>query len=153
MNYNIINTFRNATVVNLVPVDICQVTDLAPPYSSLQILINTTSQPSNPERSCAATVLLAMVLAVIVVLTIIGNALVIVSIVVSSNLRTTTYYFIANLALADLLLGTTVLPFSASLEVLQYWAFGQVFCDMWAAVDVLCCTASILSLCVISIDR
>ncbi|CAG5123423.1 unnamed protein product, partial [Candidula unifasciata] len=153
MNYNIIHVFRNATVVNSAPVDIRQLADFASPYSPAQTAVNTTSQLSHTDRSCAATVFLAMVLAIIVVLTIIGNALVIVSIVVSTNLRTTTYYFIANLALADLLLGTTVLPFSATLEVLQYWVFGQVFCDMWAAIDVLCCTASILSLCVISIDR
>ena len=31
--------------------------------------------------------------------------------------------------------------------------FGPTFCDIWAAVDVLCCSASIMSLCVISIDR
>lgn len=35
----------------------------------------------------------------------------------------------------------------------QVWLFGQLFCDIWAAIDVLCCTASIFSLCVISIDR
>ena len=43
--------------------------------------------------------------------------------------------------------------FSAVLEILDYWAFGQTFCDIWAAMDVLSCTASIMSLCVISIDR
>ncbi|MBN3307071.1 ADA1A protein, partial [Amia calva] len=58
-----------------------------------------------------------------------------------------------NLAVADLLLSTAVLPFSASLEALGYWVFGRVFCNIWAAVDVLCCTASILSLCLISVDR
>ncbi|XP_059208072.1 alpha-1B adrenergic receptor-like [Centropristis striata] len=42
---------------------------------------------------------------------------------------------------------------SATLEVLDHWVFGRIFCDIWAAVDVLCCTASIMSLCVISIDR
>ena len=94
-----------------------------------------------------------LVLATIVIMTIIGNILVLLAVFVNSHLRGTTHYFIANLALADLLLGTTVLPFSASLEIIQYWAFGQIFCDIWAAVDVLCCTASILSLCVISIDR
>lgn len=36
---------------------------------------------------------------------------------------------------------------------MDYWVFGRIFCDIWAAVDVLCCTASIMSLCVISIDR
>ncbi|ERE69778.1 alpha-1D adrenergic receptor-like protein [Cricetulus griseus] len=39
------------------------------------------------------------------------------------------------------------------MEVLGFWAFGRTFCDVWAAVDVLCCTASILSLCTISVDR
>lgn len=45
------------------------------------------------------------------------------------------------------------LRFCLSLQVLDYWVFGRIFCDIWAAVDVLCCTASIMSLCVISIDR
>ncbi len=45
------------------------------------------------------------------------------------------------------------LRYFLSLQVLDYWVFGRIFCDIWAAVDVLCCTASIMSLCVISIDR
>ncbi|TRY60716.1 hypothetical protein DNTS_016447 [Danionella cerebrum] len=82
-----------------------------------------------------------------------GNILVILSVVCNRHLRSPTNYFIVNLAIADLLLGTTVLPVSATLEILDYWVFGRIFCDVWAAVDVLCCTASIMSLCVISIDR
>ena len=31
--------------------------------------------------------------------------------------------------------------------------FGDVLCDVWVAFDVLCCTASILNLCMISVDR
>lgn len=128
------------------------------PHSFTIELDQTSGNASNisttiEQRSCLSTILLTMVLAVIVLLTISGNVLVIASVVLNANLRTTTNYFIANLAIADLLLGTTVLPFSATLEVLQYWVFGQIFCDVWAAIDVLCCTASILSLCVISIDR
>ncbi|KAG7515394.1 hypothetical protein JOB18_007369 [Solea senegalensis] len=94
-----------------------------------------------------------MVLAFFIMFAIVGNVLVIVSVVCNRHLRIPTNYFIINLAIADLLLGTTVLPVSATLEVLDYWVFGQIFCDIWAAVDVLCCTASIMSLCVISIDR
>ena len=114
-----------------------------------------TTEPlsASVHRPLVATILIALALALIVILTITGNVLVIASVALHSNLRTTTNYFIANLAIADLLLGTTVLPFSATWEVLQYWVFGQIFCDIWAAIDVLCCTASILSLCVISIDR
>ncbi|CAH0763515.1 unnamed protein product [Diatraea saccharalis] len=33
------------------------------------------------------------------------------------------------------------------------WIFGDVWCSVWLAVDVWMCTASILNLCVISLDR
>nr|XP_023679640.1 alpha-1A adrenergic receptor-like [Paramormyrops kingsleyae] len=96
---------------------------------------------------------LGMVLGVFIVSAIVGNILVILSVVCNKHLRIPTNYFIVNLAIADLLLSTSVLPVSAILEILNYWVFGRIFCDIWAAVDVLCCTASIMSLCVISIDR
>ncbi|XP_037329036.2 alpha-1D adrenergic receptor [Pungitius pungitius] len=92
-------------------------------------------------------------LSVFISVAILGNILVILSVVCNKHLQTVTNFFIVNLAMADLLLSLIVLPFSASLEVLGCWVFGRVFCNIWAAVDVLCCTASILSLCVISIDR
>ncbi|CAG5117142.1 unnamed protein product [Candidula unifasciata] len=114
---------------------------------------NATATPQAIGYSNAAAASIAIILGIIVVLTITGNLLVIASVAINPHLRTTTYYFIANLAVADLLLGFAVLPFSATLEVLQYWVFGRIFCHIWAAFDVLCCTASILSLCVISIDR
>ncbi|KAL8206579.1 UNVERIFIED_CONTAM: Alpha-1D adrenergic receptor [Gekko kuhli] len=92
-------------------------------------------------------------LALFILSAIVGNILVILSVACNRHLQTVTNYFIINLAIADLLLSTTVLPFSATLDVLGFWAFGRVFCDIWAAVDVLCCTASIMSLCIISVDR
>ncbi|XP_049901419.1 alpha-1D adrenergic receptor [Epinephelus moara] len=92
-------------------------------------------------------------LSVFILVAIVGNILVILSVVCNKHLQTVTNFFIVNLAMADLLLSIIVLPFSASLEVLGCWVFGRVFCNIWAAVDVLCCTASILSLCIISIDR
>lgn len=92
-------------------------------------------------------------LAVFILAAIVGNILVILSVLCNKHLQTVTNFFIVNLAIADLLLSIIVLPFSASLEVLGCWVFGRIFCNIWAAVDVLCCTASILSLCIISIDR
>ncbi|XP_066501361.1 alpha-1A adrenergic receptor [Hoplias malabaricus] len=108
---------------------------------------------SSAPFSLSRAVAVAVVLGAFIVFAIVGNILVILSVVCNRHLRIPTNYFIINLAMADLLLGTTVLPVSATLEVLDRWLFGRIFCDIWAAVDVLCCTASIMSLCVISIDR
>ncbi|XP_044046796.1 alpha-1D adrenergic receptor [Siniperca chuatsi] len=94
-----------------------------------------------------------IILSIFILVAIVGNILVILSVVCNKHLQTVTNFFIVNLAMADLLLSIIVLPFSASLEVLGCWVFGRVFCNIWAAVDVLCCTASILSLCIISVDR
>ncbi|KAL4601665.1 hypothetical protein GN956_G25676 [Arapaima gigas] len=110
-------------------------------------------------RSCANLTLDPQVigagvfLCVFILVAIVGNILVILSVLCNRHLQTVTNFFIVNLAIADLLLSIVVLPFSASLEVFGCWLFGRVFCNIWAAVDVLCCTASIMSLCVISIDR
>lgn len=123
-------------------------------YSPGNFTNGTAGNRTEPgELELTRAIPLGLVLGAFIVFAIAGNILVILSVVCNRHLRTPTNYFIINLAIADLLLGTTVLPVSATLEILNYWVFGRIFCDMWAALDVLCCTASIMSLCVISIDR
>ncbi|XP_026153678.1 alpha-1A adrenergic receptor isoform X1 [Mastacembelus armatus] len=111
------------------------------------------SSSTYPEVDVTKAVVLGMVLVVFAVFGVLGNILVILSVLFHHHWRSVTHYFIANLAAADLLLSSAVLPFSATSEALGRWVFGRSFCSVWAALDVLCCTASILSLCVISIDR
>ncbi|XP_021096044.1 alpha-1B adrenergic receptor isoform X2 [Heterocephalus glaber] len=113
----------------------------------------TSSNSTLPQLDVTRAISVGLVLGAFILFAIVGNILVILSVACNRHLRTPTNYFIVNLAIADLLLSFTVLPFSAALEVLGYWVLGRIFCDIWAAVDVLCCTASILSLCAISIDR
>ncbi|KAM6441594.1 alpha-1D adrenergic receptor isoform 2-T2 [Liasis olivaceus] len=115
--------------------------------------VHSNSSSSLALRLTLQSVGVGVFLAIFILLAIVGNILVILSVACNRHLRTVTNYFIINLAIADLLLSTTVLPFSATLEVLDLWVFGRIFCDIWAAVDVLCCTASIMSLCIISVDR
>ncbi|XP_077869823.1 putative G-protein coupled receptor No9 [Saccoglossus kowalevskii] len=92
-------------------------------------------------------------LGVLNLMVICGNILVILAVGISRKLRSVTNHFIVSLAMADLLLGVSVLPFSATLELLSFWVFGKTWCVIWLAVDVLICTASILNLCAISLDR
>ncbi|XP_007897881.2 D(1C) dopamine receptor [Callorhinchus milii] len=44
------------------------------------------------------------------------------------------------------------MPWKAVTEVAGRWLFGS-FCDTWIAFDIMCSTASILNLCIISLDR
>ncbi|XP_037504709.1 alpha-1A adrenergic receptor [Rhipicephalus sanguineus] len=109
---------------------------------------------TEPTRMVPAALLKGSFLLAIILMAISGNLMVLLAVSLNANLRTATNCLIVNLALADLLLGASVLPFSAALEIFdKQWYFGQIFCHVWAATDVLCCTASINSLCVISVDR
>uniref|UniRef100_A0A1A9WB44 G-protein coupled receptors family 1 profile domain-containing protein n=1 Tax=Glossina brevipalpis TaxID=37001 RepID=A0A1A9WB44_9MUSC len=86
--------------------------------------------------------------------TVFGNSLVILAVIRERYLHTATNYFITSLAVADCLVGLVVMPFSALYEVLDNtWFFGTDWCDIWRSLDVLFSTASILNLCVISLDR
>ena len=58
-----------------------------------------------------------VVLGVINVMVVVGNILVIAAVHQSSKLRSVTNLFIVSLAVADLLVGLAVLPFSSTLEV------------------------------------
>jgi len=46
-----------------------------------------------------------------------------------------------------------VMPYAVLYELRGQWTFGWAFCYFWISCDVMCCTASILHLCVISVDR
>uniref|UniRef100_A0A3B4AKX6 Alpha-1A adrenergic receptor n=1 Tax=Periophthalmus magnuspinnatus TaxID=409849 RepID=A0A3B4AKX6_9GOBI len=120
---------------------------------NMSTLCSNCSVSFYPEVDISKTVIMGIVMVVFFIFGILGNMLVILSVLFHHHWRSVTHYFIVNLAAADLLLSSAVMPFSAASEALGRWVFGRTFCSVWAALDVLCCTASILSLCVISIDR
>uniref|UniRef100_A0A452SZG1 5-hydroxytryptamine receptor 7 n=1 Tax=Ursus maritimus TaxID=29073 RepID=A0A452SZG1_URSMA len=70
------------------------------------------------------------------------------------KLRQPSNYLIVSLALADLSVAVAVMPFVSVTDLIGgKWIFGHFFCNVFIAMDVMCCTASIMTLCVISIDR
>ncbi|XP_033713347.1 LOW QUALITY PROTEIN: D(1B) dopamine receptor [Tursiops truncatus] len=100
-----------------------------------------------------AQVVTACLLTLLIVWTLLGNVLVCASIVRSRHLRARmTYVFIVSLAVSDLFVALLVMPWKAVAEVAGYWPFGA-FCDIWVGFDITCSTASILNLCIISVDR
>ena len=95
----------------------------------------------------------AIILTLIITLTIVGNILVILSVFTYKPLRIVQNFFIVSLAVADLTVAILVLPFNVAYSILGRWEFGIHICKMWLTSDVLCCTASILNLCAIALDR
>lgn len=105
------------------------------------------------DLSTLAGYLLAGVLVVLIVVTVIGNTLIILAVCTTRRLRTVTNCFVMSLAMADWMVGTFVMPPAVAVHLVGSWQLGWWLCDIWISLDVLLCTASILSLCAISIDR
>lgn len=103
-----------------------------------------------PEWEAAVT---AASLSLIILLTVIGNILVILSVFTYKPLRIVQNFFIVSLAVADLTVALLVLPFNVAYSILGRWEFGIHMCKTWLTCDVMCCTASILNLCAIALDR
>ncbi|OXB75924.1 UNVERIFIED_CONTAM: hypothetical protein H355_012892 [Colinus virginianus] len=110
--------------------------------------LNESNADQKPQYNYYA-VLLTLLIFVIVF----GNVLVCMAVSREKALQTTTNYLIVSLAVADLLLATLVMPWVVYLEVVGEWRFSRIHCDIFVTLDVMMCTASILNLCAISIDR
>ncbi|XP_076025522.1 5-hydroxytryptamine receptor 7-like [Genypterus blacodes] len=130
----------------------------ASPSASSQPLVMETNGTRCGEQILSygrvEKVLIGGVLTMLTLSTICGNLLVVISVCFVKKLRQPSNYLIVSLALADLSVALAVMPFVSITDLIGgQWIFGQFFCNVFIAMDVMCCTASIMSLCVISIDR
>ncbi|XP_036384677.1 alpha-2B adrenergic receptor-like [Megalops cyprinoides] len=106
-----------------------------------------------PPYSPEATAAFATVITLMMLFTIFGNILVIIAVLTSRSLRGPQNLFLVSLAAADILVATLIIPFSLANELMGYWYFRSVWCEIYLALDVLFCTSSIVHLCAISLDR
>ncbi|KAF0307941.1 Alpha-2C adrenergic receptor [Amphibalanus amphitrite] len=98
-------------------------------------------------------VLTSVVVTLIMIVVVVGNMLVIIAIATEKALKGIQNWFIASLAVADFMVGLIIMPFSLAQELMGYWLFGELWCSLHAAIDVLACTSSINNICLISLDR
>ena len=125
--------------------------DMEDSNSSISGAVNPRSD--GPGIPLLEAVLFAMFTSICICVTVIGNILVVMSVFTYRPLRNVPNFFIVSLAVADLAVAILVMPFNVANFCVGYWVFGKIFCNMWLTFDILTCTASILNLCAIAIDR
>uniref|UniRef100_A0AC34RIY3 G-protein coupled receptors family 1 profile domain-containing protein n=1 Tax=Panagrolaimus sp. JU765 TaxID=591449 RepID=A0AC34RIY3_9BILA len=91
---------------------------------------------------------------VIIAMTVIGNILVVIAVFSYRPLKKVQNYFLVSLAASDLAVAIVVMP----LHVVKFlangkWLLGVTMCQLFTTMDILLCTASILNLCAIALDR
>ncbi|KAM3878508.1 D(1B) dopamine receptor [Diretmus argenteus] len=129
-----------------------QGSDSAPVHLE-EIMLNSTEATSDGRNELIVRTVTGCLLSLLILCTLLGNILVCAAVLRFRHLRTkVTNIFIVSLALSDLFVAILVMPWKAVAEVAGYWPFGT-FCNVWVAFDIMCSTASILNLCIISVDR
>ncbi|XP_049632026.1 D(1A) dopamine receptor [Suncus etruscus] len=119
----------------------------------MRTLNHSAMDGARVERNFSFRILTACFLSVLILSTLLGNTLVCAAVIRFRHLRSkVTNFFVISLAVSDLLVAVLVMPWKAVAEIAGFWPFGA-FCNIWVAFDIMCSTASILNLCVISVDR
>ncbi|KAL4222913.1 G-protein coupled receptor [Mactra antiquata] len=128
-------------------------------FTEVSVNVSNVTSPANvvfshiPKYEVPVMVTICIVLSVMILATIMGNVFVIAAIILERSLQGVSNYLILSLAVTDLLVAACVMPLSLVHEISVNWFLGNTVCDLWISCDVLCCTASILHLVAISLDR
>jgi hypothetical protein len=124
-----------------------------------KVILDSASNLSETETNGdgfhpnAGTIVLGAFLFLLICLTILGNSLVLMAVIMRRKLRTVSNMFIVSLSLTDFLLGSIVMIPSALQEIFEEWVFVHEYCAVWVSFDVMLSSASVLNVCLISIDR
>ncbi|KAK6034004.1 7 transmembrane receptor [Cooperia oncophora] len=122
------------------------------PYDDSSPSSSTTHSSTYPSSMLLRTLLSVAVLLMIVV-TIVGNGLVFLAVVLVRKLKQPANFLIISLAIADFFVGLLVMPLAFIDLLFTEWPLGRSMCKLWTTADLTLCTASIVSLCAISVDR
>ncbi|XP_053230418.1 G-protein coupled receptor 83-like isoform X2 [Podarcis raffonei] len=105
------------------------------------------------SQSSRVRALLIMAYSVIICISLFGNLLVCHVVVKNKKMHTATSLFIANLAVADIMITTLNTPFTLVRFVSRTWVFGKQMCHVSRFVQYCSVHVSVLTLTAIALDR
>uniref|UniRef100_A0A915PPK7 G-protein coupled receptors family 1 profile domain-containing protein n=1 Tax=Setaria digitata TaxID=48799 RepID=A0A915PPK7_9BILA len=102
----------------------------------------------------ATTTIICLLIGVMIAATLVGNSLVIMAVLLVRKLKIQpANYLLVSLAVADFCVGLLVMPIALIDLLTDRWILGGMVCRFWTSADLTLCTASIVNLCMISVDR
>ncbi|CAG5122681.1 unnamed protein product [Candidula unifasciata] len=165
---------NGTTVTSLIADNLTSMfSDDMPPEDSLQNLsvtclfntsLNTSTCENGPSNTSNVdsydlphalwlTIILGFLASVISVVTVVGNITVLLAFGLERTIRQPTNYFLASLAVSDLLIGTFSMPLYTQYLLWGSWALGPWLCDLWLSLDWTVCLTSQYTVFLITMDR
>ncbi|CAI4225597.1 unnamed protein product [Auanema sp. JU1783] len=114
-----------------------------------------TNQLSTFQTICPTvlTVLEIVMALFLILVTVVGNVLVCIVIMKVPKLQQPGNFLLVSLAVADALVGLVVMPLALIDLIFEKWLLGPYMCKLYLTADLFLCTASIVNICAISVDR
>jgi hypothetical protein len=124
------------------------------PNVSTTAITNVTNITGGHTVYDTGTIVALTSMVLINVVALLANLSVIIVILKNASLRhTLTNLFVLNLCSVDFLSSLLVLPITTTVFAKGYWPWSTALCMVDGFLNALCAFASILSLCVISVER
>lgn len=127
--------------------------------STIKVASDESSATSNDDDDqiyqigSGLAILLTIVYLSVSLCAVIGNWMVLWIILRSRSMRSVTNAFIANLAVADLMIGSLAIPFQFQAALLQKWLLPHFLCSVCPTAQTLSLNLSIFTLVALSVDR
>lgn len=116
-------------------------------------LNGSTTPTFSTRRSDVEVYVQVAVLVIICIGSVLGNAFVVGIVIGNYKLHKPTYYLICSLAIADFLVGAVYIPFYTASSLAQDWKLSFAWCKWHAVFISLSLNASLMTLCLVSLDR
>lgn len=118
-----------------------------------KLLDNLTATLEDDKYTILEATLIGLACGIVIILSLVGNTLVVSVVLKYKRLQNATNFILVSLAIADLTVSIFVMIPSMITDVKREWIFNRVFCKFYNSFDIFCCTASILHLLLVAVDR